>query len=174
MNAYFFEQGLKDLEQKHGFFILALNLLHLQDNMPFAIFTLQSMKEKEESEYYLKYLEFLECQHYDIIEDSFDCFIAYNQYFDNKIYLDEWINHLIRIGIKLLLAQEGITQICIPQRFQNIISSKLELHQPLFKLSKTDFILEVIELLKYYIETCNSEHYEYQSNLLLIVLTLIF
>ncbi|CAK59524.1 unnamed protein product (macronuclear) [Paramecium tetraurelia] len=167
-----FEQGLIDLQQKHGFFVLALNLLHLQDNMPFAIFTLQSMKEKEESNYYLKYLEFLECQHYDIIEDSFDCFIAYNQYFENQIYLDEWMNHLIRIGIKLLLAQEGITQIFIPQRFQDIISSKLEFDQSLFKLSKTDIILEFIESLQQFIETCNSEHYEYQSNLLLIVFTL--
>ncbi|CAK71756.1 unnamed protein product (macronuclear) [Paramecium tetraurelia] len=84
-----FEQGLINQKQKHGFFILALNLLHLQDNIPYAIFTLQSMKKQEESDYYLKYLEFLECQHQDIIEDSFDCFIAYNQYFEDQISLNQ-------------------------------------------------------------------------------------
>ncbi|CAD8201307.1 unnamed protein product [Paramecium octaurelia] len=167
-----FEQGLINQQQKHGFFILALNLLHLQDNIPYAIFTLQSMKEKEESEYYLKYLEFLECQHYDIIEDSFDCFIAYNQYFEGQMYLDEWMNHLIRIGINMILAQEGITQIYIPYKFQDFISSKLELDQPLFKLSKIEILIDYIEQLQYYIETCNSEYYEYQSNLLLVVLIL--
>ncbi|CAD8192780.1 unnamed protein product [Paramecium pentaurelia] len=164
-----FEQGLNNQKQKHGFYILALNMLHLQDNIPFAIFTLLNMKEKEESEYYLKYLEFLECQHYDIIEDSYECFINYSQYFEDKIYLDEWMNHLIRIGIKLLLAQEGITQIYIPQKYQDIISYKLKFDQPLFKITKTDIILDFIEQLFYYIDTCNSEHYEYLSNLFLIV-----
>ncbi|CAD8090940.1 unnamed protein product [Paramecium primaurelia] len=152
-----FEQGLNNEKQKHGFYILALNMLHLQDNIPFAIFTLLNMKEKEESEYYLKYLEFLECQHYDIIEDSYDCFINYSQYFEDKIYLDEWMNHLIRIGIKLLLAQEGIMQIQIPQKYQDIISYKQKFDQPLFKITKTDIILDFIEQIFYYIDTCNSE-----------------
>ncbi|CAD8197854.1 unnamed protein product [Paramecium pentaurelia] len=163
------EQGINNQYQKHGFIILALNLLHLQDNLPFAIFTLQNIKDKEVSQYYLKYLEYLECQNFNIIEDSFECFIEYSQYFEDKMYLDEWINHLIRIGIKILLAQSGIKSIIIPLKYQEIISCQQNFDQPLFKITRPEIILEFIEQLQYFIETCNSEHYEYLCNLLLIV-----
>ncbi|CAD8118879.1 unnamed protein product [Paramecium sonneborni] len=167
-----FEQGINNSKQKHGYFILALNLLHFQNDIPLAIFTLQNMKDQDESDYYIKYLEFLECQHYGIIEDSFDCFIEFSQYFENKIYLDEWINHLIRIAIKLLLAQEGIKQIFIPQKYLNFISFQLKIEQPLFTITKDDIIQDFIDQVLNYIVACNSEHYEYLSNLLLIVFLL--
>ncbi|CAK59284.1 unnamed protein product (macronuclear) [Paramecium tetraurelia] len=164
-----FEQGLKNQDQKHGYIILALNLLHLQDNLPFAIFTIQNLKNKQDQQYYLKYLEFLECQNFDIIEDSFECFLEYSQYFEQKMYLDEWMNHLTRIGIKLLLAQQGISKVLIPQKYQDIISYQQHIDQPLFKISRPEIVLEFIEQLLYYIEACNSEHYEHLCNLLLIV-----
>ncbi|CAD8159005.1 unnamed protein product [Paramecium pentaurelia] len=157
----------------HQKIVLAINILNYINELPLAIFTLQQMKKPIQTNPYIKYMEFLECQEYNITEDLFVCFAEFSVDLQNKLFLDEWLYHLIRVGLSILISilEEKKQKIYIPQIFVEFVKG-IQGHQiesPIFKIQNDEILLEYLELLGQFLDNCNSEHYEYYGNILLII-----
>ncbi|CAD8089119.1 unnamed protein product [Paramecium sonneborni] len=157
----------------HQKIVLAVNLLNYIDELPIAIFTLQQLNKPQVFSPYIKYMEFLECQEYNITEDMFDCFNEFSQDLQNKLYLDEWQYHLIRVGLAILISilEEKKQKLLIPCLYVEFIKGvqdqKIEI--PIYKIQNHDILTDYLDLLGQFLDNCNSEHYEFHGNLLLII-----
>ncbi|CAK60825.1 unnamed protein product (macronuclear) [Paramecium tetraurelia] len=173
-----FQQAFKSFgQEQHAYLILAINLSNFSNNLPLAIYSIQSIEEKSQIKKYLKYIEFLECQNYNITEDLVACFLDYCYFCEQNLYLDEWSNHLIRIGLKLILAQDVLTTIVIPDYYLEFLDQDVENEYTVkqnteFPLKNYDVMIEYLNCLSNYIQSSNSPSYESSGYLLLIVITL--
>ncbi|CAK77114.1 unnamed protein product (macronuclear) [Paramecium tetraurelia] len=157
----------------HQKVILAINMLNYVNELPLAIFTLQQMKKTILTNPYIKYMEFLECQEYNITDDLFNCFAEFSADLQNQLFLDEWLYHLIRVGLTILISilEEKKLQIYIPYIYVEFVK-EVEDHKiqaPIFKIQNEELLVEYLYLLGQFLDNCNSEHYEYHANLLLII-----
>ncbi|CAD8153493.1 unnamed protein product [Paramecium pentaurelia] len=157
----------------HSKIVLAINLLNYINELPLAIFSIQQMKKSKLINSYLKYIEFLECQEYNITEDLFGCFAEFSADFQNQLYLDEWLYHLIRVGLTILISilEEQNQQIWIPCIFIEFIKGIQgnQIQAPIFKIQNREIIVEYLDILGLFLDTCNSEHYEFYGNILLLL-----
>ncbi|CAD8199930.1 unnamed protein product [Paramecium pentaurelia] len=164
-------------QNQHAYLILAINLCNFSNNLPLAIYSIKSIEDKLQNEKYLKYIEFLECQNYNITEDMVECFLDYCYQCEYNLYLDEWNDHLIRIGLKLILAQKFITTIVIPDYYLDYLNQDISNDNTLtqntqFPQKNTEILMEYFNCLYNYIQSCNSPYYDQSGYLLLIVIIL--
>ncbi|CAD8069898.1 unnamed protein product [Paramecium sonneborni] len=156
----------------HQKIVLAINLLNYINELPLAIFTLKQMKKPIFTNPYIKYIEFLECQEYNITEDLFGCFSEFSVDLQNKLYLDEWSYHLIRVGLSILISimAENKLNIYIPCIYGDFIKGLQDkkIQAPIFKIQNNDTLIYFLDLLGQFLESCNSEHYEFHGNVLLL------
>ncbi|CAD8202580.1 unnamed protein product [Paramecium octaurelia] len=173
-----FQQAFKSFgQEQHAYLILAINLCNFSNNLPLAIYSIQSIEDKHQIKKYLKYIEFLECQNYNITEDLVACFLDYCYFCEQNLYLDELSNHLIRIGLKLILAQDVLTTIVIPDYYLELLDQDVEIEYTVkqntqFPFKNKEVMIEYFHCLQNYIQSCNSPSYESIGYLLLIVLSL--
>ncbi|CAD8124478.1 unnamed protein product [Paramecium sonneborni] len=173
-----FQLAFKCMSQdQHAYLILAINLCNCSNNLPLAIYSIKSIDNKLETEKYLKYIEFLECQNYNITEDMVECFLDYCYYCKQNLYLDEWNDHLIRIGLQLILAQDFISLIVIPDYYLDYLNQDVQYENSViqntqFPLKNYDILIEYCNNLYNYMQSCISPFYEQNGYLLLIIIIL--
>ncbi|CAK94027.1 unnamed protein product (macronuclear) [Paramecium tetraurelia] len=162
-------QNKNSKDNYHSAMIRAINLLNLTDQLSFAVLILQ--KQKKGNEAYLKYIEFLECQNFGIIEDAIGCFLDYSQYVLDRFYLDEQLSHLIRIGLNILISllsnsQEKLTIIKAYKEYlnniQNVEEQNCKLEIGVFQLKNQELIEEYLQLIFEFYQSCCSKYYQDQ------------
>ncbi|CAD8201725.1 unnamed protein product [Paramecium octaurelia] len=160
-------QNKNSKDNYHSAMIMAINLLHLTDQLSFAVLILQNQKKGNEA--YLKYMEFLECQNFGIIEDTIGCFLDYSQYVIDRFYLDEQLNHLIRIGLNILISllsnsQEKLTIIKVYKEYlnniENVDEQNCKLEIGVFQLKNQPLIEEYLYLIFEFYQSCCSKYYQ--------------
>ncbi|CAD8158245.1 unnamed protein product [Paramecium octaurelia] len=160
-------------KKQHSKIVLAINLLNYINDLPFAIFTLEQMKKPNLASPYFKYIEFLECQEYNITEDLFACFIEFSSELQNELFLDEWLYHLIRVGLAILISflEEHKQKILVPCNFLEFVKGLQgkNIQAPIFKINNNEMVVQYLEVLGLFLAYCNSEHYEFYGNILLIL-----
>ncbi|CAD8120897.1 unnamed protein product [Paramecium sonneborni] len=164
----------------HSNITKAINLLNLTDQLSFAVLILQNQK-KDQDKYipYLKYIEFLECQHFGITEDALGCFLDYSQYVMDRFYLDEQLCHIIRIGLNLLLSilcysQQKLTILKIYKGYLNNIQNidddqNCKIKMGIFQLKNLQFVEEYLIYLFEFYEFCCVKYYQDQIQQFLVI-----
>ncbi|CAD8097528.1 unnamed protein product [Paramecium primaurelia] len=159
----------------HSNMIMAINILNLTDQLSFAVLILQNQDKYAP---YLKYIEFLECQHFGIIEDSIGCFLDYSQYVMDRFYLDEQLCHVIRIGLNILVSilcycQQKLTIVKVYKEYLNKIENVNEkyckLETGVFQLNNQQLLLEYLDFLFEFYQFCCSKYYQDQIQQFLLI-----
>ncbi|CAK60040.1 unnamed protein product (macronuclear) [Paramecium tetraurelia] len=161
---------LRKQDRNHSNMIMAINLLNLTDQLSFGVLIFSSQKKGYEVFLpYLKYIEFLECQHFGIIEDSAGCFLDYSQYVMEKFYLDEQLCHVIRIGLNILVSllcysQQKLTILKgykdYLNKIENVDEQCCKLEVGVFQINNQQVILEYLEYLFEFYQYCCSNYYQ--------------
>ncbi|CAK77908.1 unnamed protein product (macronuclear) [Paramecium tetraurelia] len=160
-------------KKQHTKIVLAINLLNYINDLPLAIFTLEQMKKPNITSPYIKYIEFLECQEQNITEDLLGCFAEFSSELQNVLFLDEQLYHLIRVGLAILISllDEEKQKIIVPCVFLEFVKGLQEkkIEAPIFKINNHEIVVEYLDILEQFLAYCNSEHYEFYGNILLIL-----
>ncbi|CAD8091856.1 unnamed protein product [Paramecium primaurelia] len=163
-------------DNSHSKMIMAINLLNLTDQLSYAVLILQNSKKGNEP--YLKYIEFLECQHFGIVEDVIGCFLDYSQFVNDKFYLDEQLYHVIRIGLNILISllcnsQEKLTIAKSYKEYlnniENVDENNCKLETGIFQLTNQQLIEEYLQFLFDFYQYCCSQYYQDQIQQFLMI-----